>query len=162
MAFRTPLRLRDGPLAILLLRVMGAVGAAGVGGCRGDEAEGDAAPGSAPSASAAASASASAGPRRPSRRYYMGRTKEERCEVYTVEGDVITPRGTAPCPVSIEVGERIRLTGPVCMREGTKGREQPVVCPGELFLTERDDRAKALEEASPPPPSSGAPRSKRP
>ena len=152
--------MRDGPLALLLTGLMGMAGA---GGCRGEAAEGDAAPGSAPSASAAASASAGAGPRRPSRRYYMGRTKEERCEVYTVEGDVITPRGTAPCPVSIEVGERIRLTGPVCMREGTPGREQPVVCPGELFLTERDDRAKALEGAlPPPPPSSGAPRSGRP
>ena len=156
MAHRTHRSLRAGPLALLL------IGAAGAGGCRGDAAEGDAAPGSAPTASAAASASAGAGARRPSRRYYMGRTKEDRCEVYTVEGDAITPRGTASCPASIEVGERIRLTGPVCMREGTPGREQPVVCPGELFLTERDDRAKAREEALPPPPSSGAARSGRP
>jgi hypothetical protein len=70
----------------------------------------------------------------------MGRTKE-RCEVYTVEADVITQRGEAPCPAYIEVGERIRLAGFTCQREGTPGREQPVVCPGDLLWAERDDRA---------------------
>lgn len=96
----------------------------------------------------AAAGSADAGPRRPRLRYYMARTAE-RCEVYTVVADAITPRGTAPCPAYIEVGERIRLAGFTCQREGTPGREQPVVCPSELLLAERDDRAAAIADAGP-------------
>lgn len=100
---------------------------------------GEGAPPGEAGASPSPSGEADAGPRRPVRRYYMGRTKE-RCEVYTVEADVIAPRGEAPCPAYIEVGERIRLAGFTCQREGTPGRTQPVVCPGDLLYAERDDR----------------------
>lgn len=115
-------------------------------------------------APASSSGSADAVPRRPSRRYYMGRTAE-RCEVYTVEADAITHRGAAPCPAYIEVGERIRLAGYTCQREGTPGREQPVVCPGELLLAEHDDRAAlAIPDAGPDSsvPDGSAPKRKKP
>jgi len=110
------------------------------GGDAGEVSTGEGAPPGDAGAPDAPSGQADAGPRRPSRRYYMARTKE-RCEVYTVEADEIAPRGTAPCPAFIEVGERIRMAGFTCQREGTPGREQPVVCPNELLTAERDDRA---------------------
>src|SRR5690242_10763857 len=57
------------------------------------------------------------GPRRPKRRYYMSRT-ETRCEVYSVEGDEISTPVAALCPPSLEVGERLRIVGRSCFREG--------------------------------------------
>jgi hypothetical protein len=92
----------------------------------------------------------------------MARTKE-RCEVYTVEADAITPRGEAPCPAYIEVGEKIRMAGFTCQREGTPGREQPVVCPGDLLYAERDDRADAGADAATDAGVDGsAPKKKKP
>lgn len=85
------------------------------------------------------------GPRRPARRYYMTRT-DKRCEVYSVEGDVISSPTLALCPQSIEVGERIRLAGLSCLREGRADREQPVVCPMDLMAAEQEGRERDARE----------------
>jgi hypothetical protein len=115
---------------------------AGVAGCN-DSSEEGAPPLEADAGLTDASTDGSGGPRRPARRYYMTRT-EKRCEVYSVEGDQISPAMPAPCPAVIEVGERIRLAGRVCLREGTPQREQPVVCPGDLLYAEEVDRELAM------------------
>jgi hypothetical protein len=83
---------------------------------------------------------AAAPPRRPTKRWYMGRT-QERCEVYSVDGEVVSPPTPAPCPRYIEVGERIRIAGKTCMREDTRdpARAVPVVCPDPLTNAEKID-----------------------
>ena len=81
----------------------------------------------------------SAAPRRPAKRHYMTRT-DKRCELYWVEGDVISPPVPAPCPAVLDIGERIRMSGKSCFREGTPAREQPVVCPGEMLFADQKDR----------------------
>ncbi|MDI1478596.1 hypothetical protein [Polyangium sp. y55x31] len=83
----------------------------------------------APMASAAPSA---AMPRRPTIRHYLARTAE-RCEVYSVDRDVVSPATRTACPQDLHVGERIRVMGKSCMREGSNERTQPVVCPGALL-----------------------------
>jgi hypothetical protein len=82
-------------------------------------------------------------PRRPIRRYYLAHT-DERCEVYSVEGDAISSPTPTPCPGDLLVGERIRIAGKTCIREGTRDveRQVPVVCPDPLTNRERDDRDK--------------------
>lgn len=109
-------------------------------GCEGsaDEAppEGDLAPGPAD-----ASADGAA-PRRPAKRHYMTRT-DKRCELYWVEGDAISPPVPVPCPAVLDIGERIRMSGKSCFREGTPAREQPVVCPGEMLFADQSDRELA-------------------
>lgn len=77
-------------------------------------------------------------PRRPSLRHYITRT-EERCEVYSVEGDQVSPAERIPCPQDFEVGERIRVAGKTCVRDGKPERVRPVVCPGPLLQRERRD-----------------------
>lgn len=112
-----------------------------LGACRGSsgEAETGAAGEAEGAVSAAPPADPASVPRRPSRRYYLART-EARCEVYSVEADtVLTPTPT-PCPTYLEPGERVRLTGRTCMREGRPQREQPVMCPEALREAERLDR----------------------
>lgn len=78
-------------------------------------------------------------PRRPARRYFMTKSAEERCEVYSVLGDSVTPRQETHCPPMLDVGERIRLAGKACMREGAPERTGPVMCPADLIYAERDD-----------------------
>lgn len=80
--------------------------------------------------------------RRPTRKYYFGRTRE-RCEVYWVDGDRVSTPAPAPCPADLAVGERIRLAGMTCLREGSSdpAREHPVVCPDPLTNAEKRDRA---------------------
>jgi hypothetical protein len=97
----------------------------------------------APSASGEVSAAPLPSARRPSRRYYLGRT-EGRCEVYSVDGDATSPRTGTPCPPDLENGERIRIAGKTCTRESPSGaaREQPVVCPDPLTLLEIKDRGR--------------------
>lgn len=93
----------------------------------------------APAISAAPSATATpAAPRRPKLRHYLAHT-EERCEVYSVDGDQVSPAERVPCPQDFEVGERIRVAGKTCLREGKQERVRPVVCPGPLLLRERRD-----------------------
>jgi hypothetical protein len=80
---------------------------------------------------------------RPRARYVMTRTSE-RCVIERFEEDA--PRETlvpdVACPKDLEVGERIRLIGMTCAREGgaTRERNVPVVCPPTLTRAERDRR----------------------
>ena len=80
-------------------------------------------------------------PRRPTKRWYMART-QERCEVYSVDGEVVSSPTAAPCPRYLEVGERIRIAGKTCIREGSpdSARQVPVVCPDPLTNAEKQDR----------------------
>jgi hypothetical protein len=102
----------------------------------------------APAISAVPSATAApAAPRRPTLRHYLART-EERCEVYSVDGDQVSPAERVPCPQDFEVGERIRLAGKTCMREGKQARVRPVVCPGPLLMRELRDGGAPLKSSS--------------
>jgi hypothetical protein len=99
-------------------------------------------PSDAPSLASAPSAVTSA--RRPARRYYLGRT-QARCEIFWVEGDQISSPTPTPCPPDLVSGERIRLAGKACLREGSDpDRHQPVVCPERLMLAEPRGRTGAL------------------
>lgn len=91
-----------------------------------------------PAASAAAASSAEL-PRRPTRHHYLARTSE-RCEVYSVDHDVVSPAQRTPCPQDLQIGERIRVAGKTCLREGRVDRTQPVVCPGALI--DADQKAR--------------------
>ena len=82
--------------------------------------------------------SATASARRPTLRHVLERT-EERCEVYSIDGELVSPAERTPCPQDLEIGELIRVAGKTCFREGTRERSRPVVCPGPLLLRERRD-----------------------
>jgi hypothetical protein len=104
-------------------------------------------PSPASSASARASVAATPDPpRRPAKRWFMSRTPA-RCEVYAVnaEGEAVFAVEPAPCPRYLEVGERIRIAGKTCMREGSPdpARLVPVVCPDPLTAAEAADRERA-------------------
>lgn len=111
--------------------------AALLSGCdRRASAPADAAPSSAPAAAPEPTLSA----RRPTRRYLLVRN-EARCEVYRVDPDGVSPATPTPCPNDLLPGERIRIVGMVCMREGgDPGRVLPVVCPDPLTNMEKRDR----------------------
>ena len=80
---------------------------------------------------------------RPSRRYVLAHTKE-RCVVYWEDGDQRSEPLEVRCPRELESGERIRLAGQVCMREGAaRERGVPVRCPTSLVALERADRLDA-------------------
>jgi hypothetical protein len=77
--------------------------------------------------------------RRPARRYYLAHTAE-RCEVYSVDPAGTTPPSPTPCPPDLRVGERIRIAGKSCFREGDDARRvEPVVCPDPLTNLEKKD-----------------------
>ncbi|WP_437725398.1 hypothetical protein [Sorangium sp. So ce861] len=121
---------------------------AGVAACQGDAGrEGAAAP--APDGGAALAAEGTPAPRRPTRQYHLRRT-DDGCELFWIDGDLVSASRTIVCPPDLEVGERVRLTGKTCMRESaqTPGRAVPVVCPLPLMELEKEDRA---------PPDAGAP-----
>lgn len=88
----------------------------------------DASPSEAPSA------------RRPTRRYYAAHTRDG-CEVYSIDGDRVSSRTPIPCPQDFLLGERIRLVGSTCMREGDR-EPLPVVCPDPLTNLEKVDHAE--------------------
>jgi hypothetical protein len=80
--------------------------------------------------------------RRPTRRYFFAHV-EGRCEVYFADGDVLSSPRSAPCPLDLFQGERIRLAGKTCMRESSDAeRRVPVVCPDPLTNLEKQERAK--------------------
>ena len=55
---------------------------------------------------------------------------------------------TTPCPLDLQVGERIRIAGKTCLREsGDPARVLPVVCPDPLTNLEKRD----LAGRAPPP-----------
>ncbi len=80
--------------------------------------------------------------RRPTRRFYLARTAA-RCEIYFADpGSVSAPMPT-PCPGELQVGERIRVAGKTCVREGgERDRVEPVVCPDALTNFEKRDRSR--------------------
>ncbi|MDC0680689.1 MULTISPECIES: hypothetical protein [Sorangium] len=88
-------------------------------------------------------------PRRPTRHYHLRRT-DDGCELFWIDGDLVSASQAVVCPPDLEVGERLRLTGKTCLRESaqTPARAVPVVCPLPLVNMEKADRA---------PPDAGAP-----
>jgi hypothetical protein len=98
-------------------------------------------PAPADSAPPAGDAAAVDPPRRPTKKWFMARTPA-RCEVYAVEGETVSATEAAPCPRYLEVGERIRVAGKTCIREGSAdpARLVPVVCPDPLTAAEALDR----------------------
>ncbi|WP_437531627.1 hypothetical protein WME79_03065 [Sorangium sp. So ce726] len=88
-------------------------------------------------------------PRRPTRHYHLRRT-DDGCEIFWIDGDLVSASQAVVCPPDLEVGERLRLTGKTCLRESaqTPARAVPVVCPLPLMTMEKADRA---------PPDAGAP-----
>ncbi len=86
--------------------------------------------------------------RRPSEHFYMERTSD-RCSIYALDGVVKTAPRDEPCPEDLLFGERIRIAGMTCVREGeTADRRVPVVCPGSLLRFERAFRAAIAASAS--------------
>src|SRR6185503_9788340 len=82
---------------------------------------------------------AAASARRPTRRYYLGRT-ENRCAVFWVDGEQVSAPQPTPCPPDLLPGERIRIAGMTCLREGSSPeRREPVVCPDPLTNQEKRD-----------------------
>jgi hypothetical protein len=115
-------------------------------GCTGKRAK----PSPPPAVAASASPEALPSARRPARRYFLVRTAE-RCEIYSVDPTGTTPAAPTPCPDSIKVGERIRITGMTCLRESDDPeRVQPVVCPDPLTSLERRDRGERRSSAPTP------------
>jgi hypothetical protein len=96
-----------------------------------------------PSASATAAPAPEVSARRPTRRYYLGRTAA-RCEIYYLDTSGASTPFPTPCPVDLMVGERIRIAGKTCMREGNDPeRVEPVVCPDPLTNFEMKDRGES-------------------
>ena len=85
--------------------------------------------------------------RRPPWKFVFEKTGE-RCVVLRIDESERIVRGEeSACPIDMEVGERLRLAGSVCIREGGKqARVMPVVCPDPLTLAEKEflDRERAL------------------
>ena len=110
--------------------------AVALAGCKGR----DAAPLETPSASPLAEPVVSA--RRPVRRYYLAR-QPTHCEIYFSDPDRDSPVQAVPCPLYLEIGERIRIAGKTCVREGgAPDRVMPVVCPDPLTNLEKRERGE--------------------
>jgi hypothetical protein len=113
------------------------VAALGLAGCRGRDDP------SAPAAEAAPAPEPTSIPsaRRPVRRYYLERTGA-RCEVYSEDPGGESRRVETPCPLDLQVGEKIRIVGKTCARETRDpARALPVVCPDPLTNREKRDLA---------------------
>ncbi|WP_437734936.1 hypothetical protein [Sorangium sp. So ce1335] len=121
---------------------------AGAAACQGD-AGGQGAGAQGGDAGAALAAEGTPAPRRPTRHYHLRRT-DDGCELFWIDGDLVSASQEVVCPSDLQVGERLRLTGKTCMRESaqTPARAVPVVCPLPLTNLEKADRA---------PPDAGAP-----
>lgn len=74
----------------------------------------------------------------------------ERCEVLRIDDD--GGRETVSenaCPHDLKAGERVRIVGKTCLREGVPTRERPFVCPDPLTNAERDALLKVHPGSSP-------------
>jgi len=97
---------------------------------------------------------------RPTVRFYMERTSD-RCSIYSLDGVVKSAVKDDACPEDLKLGERIRIAGMTCTREGeSPDRSLPVVCPAALIRFERAARlaassasASAVPSVPGPPPS---------
>ncbi|MGK3997110.1 hypothetical protein [Sorangium sp. So ce1024] len=123
---------------------------AGAAACQGGDAGGQGAGASSVDAGTALAAEGTPAPRRPTRHYHLRRT-DEGCELFWIDGDLVSASQEVVCPADLQVGERLRLTGRTCMRESaqTPARAVPVVCPLPLTNLEKADRE---------PPDAGAPK----
>ncbi len=77
------------------------------------------------------------------RGYLMTRTGS-RCDVFVVDDLGTSPPNQVNCPPDsiLLPGERIRIAGKVCMREGPDpNRVLPVICPDPLTNLEKRERA---------------------
>lgn len=100
------------------------------------------APAAAASASAASALDAPLAARRPTRRFYLAHTPA-RCEIYFADPGSVSPPLPTPCPGDLQVGERIRVAGKTCIREGgERDRVEPVVCPDPLNDFVKKDRGE--------------------
>jgi hypothetical protein len=78
--------------------------------------------------------------RRPTRRYFLARTAQG-CEIYYLDASGASPPIPTPCPLELQVGERIRVAGKTCVRESNDPeRVEPTVCPDPLTNFEINDR----------------------
>jgi len=102
--------------------------------------------------------------RRPTVRFYMERTSD-RCSIYALDGVVKSAVKDDACPEDLLLGERIRVAGMTCTREGeSPDRSLPVVCPAALIRFERAARLAASSASlsatpsvsTPPPAASSA------
>jgi hypothetical protein len=76
--------------------------------------------------------------RRPPWRFVFERTGE-RCRVRRIDGgERVVDGEDAACPAYLQVGDRIRLAGAVCLHEtGATRTGRPVVCPDALTNAEK-------------------------
>jgi hypothetical protein len=108
--------------------------------------------GPAASASASSSVAPPAPLRRPTRRYFFART-QNRCEVYSVDGEQVTAPESFPCVGDLNPGESIRIAGKTCTRESPDpDRREPVVCPDPLTNLEKRDLARDHPAGGASPP----------
>jgi hypothetical protein len=82
--------------------------------------------------------------RRPTRRFALSR-HDDRCEIAWEDEGARSPALETPCPQDLEPGERIRLTGRTCVREGERRPSAPVVCPDPLTNFEKWVRGERKE-----------------
>ncbi len=72
-------------------------------------------------------------PLRPARLLILERTAVG-CAVAALEGESREELARLPCPRDLELGERVRLAGAICMRDSpVDTRKVPVRCPGALL-----------------------------
>lgn len=92
--------------------------------------------------------------KRPPWQFFLEKTGE-RCVVLRVDdGEHITRIEETACPIDMEIGEKLRLAGSVCVREGgSQARAIPVVCPDPLTNAEKDFLDKEQAEGRLPKPS---------
>jgi hypothetical protein len=100
--------------------------------------------------------------KRPTIRFFSERTSE-RCSVYSEDNGARSAVLDTPCPEDLLLGERIRLAGSTCIREGASSdRNVPVLCPTYLLAFEHKYQlalasAQASTTAAPPVASSAKP-----
>lgn len=78
--------------------------------------------------------------RRPTVHFFMARAGEK-CESFWQDGEEKGQPVVTACPRDLLPGERLRLAGMTCMREGgSPDRAVPVVCPDPLTNLEKSYR----------------------
>ena len=78
--------------------------------------------------------------RRPNVHFFMT-NEADKCEVSWEDGLTRSTPIPAPCPEELLIGERYRIAGMTCIREGgAEDRHVPVVCPDPLTNLEKTYR----------------------
>jgi hypothetical protein len=108
-------------------------------GCKGRD---QPAPAAAASVDEGSGAIPAVSARRPARRYFLAR-QGAHCEIFFSDPEKESPVRSTPCPLDLQVGERIRIAGRTCLREGgPPERVVPVVCPDPLTNLEKRERGE--------------------